>query len=155
HVGLSELRHYFEVLHRVLEPKGRLLNHGISRPPGPSGFDKRSFIARYVFPDGELHEVGSTVSVMQEQGFEVRDVEALREHYARTLRCWVANLESNWDHAASLSGLPRARIWRLYMAGAALGFESGRINLHQVLAVKPDREGRSAMPATRASFVRS
>jgi cyclopropane-fatty-acyl-phospholipid synthase len=153
HVGLAELRHYFHVLYELLEPRGRLLNHGISRPPGPGGFDKRSFIARYVFPDGELHEVGSVVSAMQTEAFEVRDVESLREHYGRTLRIWVTNLESNWDEAVSLAGPARARIWRLYLAGSAFGFEGARINLHQVLGVKTDPGGASAMPRTRAPFI--
>jgi cyclopropane-fatty-acyl-phospholipid synthase len=155
HVGLSELRHYFAVLHGLLVPEGRLLNHGISRLPGPAGFGKRSFITRYVFPDGELHEVGSVITAMQSEGFEVRDVEALREHYARTLRTWVSNLEANWDEAVSLAGAARVRIWRLYLAGSAAGFEGGRINLHQVLAVSPDGDGGSGMPATRASFLTS
>jgi cyclopropane-fatty-acyl-phospholipid synthase len=39
----------------------------------------------------------------------------------------------------------RTRIWRQYMAGSALGFETGRLQVHQVLAVRPDR-GRSGMP---------
>jgi cyclopropane-fatty-acyl-phospholipid synthase len=155
HVGLSELRHYFRVLRSVLEPEGRLLNHGISRLPGPAGFDRKSFIARYVFPDGELHEVGTVVSAMQTEGFEVRDAEALREHYAKTLRIWVANLEANWDEAVSLAGAARARIWRLYLAGSALGFEGGRINLHQVLGVRTDDDGHSGMPLTRGSFLTS
>jgi cyclopropane-fatty-acyl-phospholipid synthase len=153
HVGLSELSHYFQVLQGLLEPRGRLLNHGISRPPGPTGFNKRSFIARYVFPDGELHEVGTVISAMQGEGFEVRDVEALREHYGRTLRVWVSNLESNWEEAVALVGAARARIWRLYLAGSAVGFEGGRINLHQVLGVKPDEAGGSGMPPTRAALL--
>jgi cyclopropane-fatty-acyl-phospholipid synthase len=153
HVGLSELANYFGMLYGLLESQGRLLNHGISRPPGPSGFDKRSFIARYVFPDGELHEVGSVVSAMQSEGFEVRDVESLREHYGRTLRAWVTNLESSWDEAVSYAGAARARIWRLYMAGSAFGFEGGRINLHQVLGVKTTADGVSGMPSTRDGFI--
>jgi cyclopropane-fatty-acyl-phospholipid synthase len=153
HVGLSQLTTYFGVLYGLLEPQGRLLNHAISRPPGPGGFAKNSFIARYVFPDGELHEVGKVVSGMQEEGFEVRDVESLREHYARTLRTWVSNLEDGWDEAVRNAGAARARIWRLYLAGSALGFESGRINVHQVLGIKTTSEGRSGMPATRESFV--
>jgi cyclopropane-fatty-acyl-phospholipid synthase len=153
HVGLSELATYFGVLYGLLEPQGRLLNHGISRPPGPSGFDKRSFIARYVFPDGELHEIGSVVSAMQSQGFEVRDVESLREHYGRTLRAWVSNLESAWDEAVSYAGPARARIWRLYMAGSAFGFEGNRINLHQVLGIKTTGDGAAGMPPTREPFI--
>jgi cyclopropane-fatty-acyl-phospholipid synthase len=149
HVGLSQLGTYFADLFEVLRPGGRLLNHGISKPPGPSAFHRNSFVSRYVFPDGELHEIGSVVSEMQRRGFEVRDVESLREHYARTLRCWVANLESSWDRAVELAGVARARIWRLYMAASALGFEAGRINIHHVLGVRPATGGASGMPPTR------
>lgn len=153
HVGLSRLGEYFRDLRQLLRPGGRLLNHGISRPPGRSRFERRSFIERYVFPDGELHEVGSVVSAMQQQGFEVRDVESLREHYARTLRAWVENLEADWEVAQRLVGPPRARIWRLYMAGSAVGFEAGRTSIHQVLAVHAHADGRSEMPSTRHEFL--
>ena len=153
HVGLRRLGEYFADLHALLAPGGRLLNHGISRPPGRSRFERNSFVERYVFPDGELHEVGTVVSAMQARGFEVRDVESLREHYARTLRSWVANLEADWDRAQRLVGPPRARIWRLYMAGSALGFEAGRTSIHQVLAVRPHRDGRSDMALTRHGFL--
>jgi cyclopropane-fatty-acyl-phospholipid synthase len=150
HVGLAQLKRYFVVLFGLLRSGGRLLNHAISKPSGRARFAKDSFIARYVFPDGELHEVGSVVTAMQEHGVEVRDVESLREHYARTLRSWVANLENHWDEAVKEVGPARARIWRLYMAGSALSFEAGRINVHQVLGVKPAPAGDSHMPATRA-----
>jgi cyclopropane-fatty-acyl-phospholipid synthase len=153
HVGVAQLRIYLATLYRELKPGGRLLNHAISRPPGPAGFDRDSFIARYVFPDGELQEVGSVVTAMQAEGFEVRDVESLREHYALTLRAWESNLEANWGEAERLVGPARARVWRLYIAGSAINFEEGRINIHQVLAVKPDGSGRSGMPATRKAFV--
>jgi cyclopropane-fatty-acyl-phospholipid synthase len=99
---------------------------------------------RYVFPDGELHEVGTVVSMMQNGGFEVRHLETLREHYALTLRRWVANLESNWTAAVEEVGAGRARVWRLYMAASAVGFERHRLEVHQVLAIRPDR-GRSNM----------
>jgi cyclopropane-fatty-acyl-phospholipid synthase len=98
-----------------------------------------------VFPDGELHEVGAVVSTMQTAGFEVRHLESLREHYALTLRAWVANLESNWEEAVAEVGAARARVWRLYMAASALNFEAGRTQVHQVLAVRADR-GRSGLP---------
>lgn len=153
HVGARMMQRYFESLFGLLPPGGRVLNHGISRPSGASGLDRRSFIARYVFPDGELHEVGRVISWMQERGFEVRDVESLREHYARTLRLWVRSLESRWDEAVSLVGEGRARVWRLYMGGAAVNFEANRTSIHQVLAVKPTTEGRSHVPLTRASFL--
>ena len=154
HVGLERLAEYFNRLFALLRPEGRLLNHGISRPAAEGArFDPNSFIGRYVFPDGELHEIGAVVTAMQEQQFEVRDVESLREHYARTLRQWVANLEESWPEAVALVGEPRARIWRLYMAGSALNFEAGRTSLHQVLGVRPASAGESAMPLTRRPFL--
>ena len=146
HVGESRLAEYFRRLYSLLAPGGRLLNHGISRPPQESGrFARSGFIHRYVFPDGELHEVGRVVSVIQEAGFEVRHVESLREHYARTLRCWVANLEAQWERAVELVGPARARVWRLYMAASAVNFEDNRNQIHQVLAVVADG-GRSSFP---------
>jgi cyclopropane-fatty-acyl-phospholipid synthase len=147
HVGLSRLGLYFTRLHGLLRPQGRLLNHGIARPPGRRSIRRNTFVGRYVFPDGELHEIGAVVSAVQKAGFEVRHTETLREHYALTLRAWVRNLEANWAEAVAEVGAPRARIWRLYMAGSALGFEAGRLQVHQVLAVRPDG-GRSGMPLT-------
>jgi cyclopropane-fatty-acyl-phospholipid synthase len=155
HVGMSQLGEYFQILHGLLRDRGRLLNHAIGRsaPDRPS-LDTGSFIGRYVFPDGELHEVGTIVTAMQKLGYEVRDVESLREHYARTLRAWVANLEANWEEAVQLVGAARARVWRLYMAGSAIGFEGNRINVHQVLGVKPDADGASGAPRTRRDWIR-
>jgi cyclopropane-fatty-acyl-phospholipid synthase len=153
HVGLRQLAVYFERCYELLPPGGRLLNHAISRPPGVPGstadgrarFTRRSFIDRYVFPDGELHEIGSVVSAIQRAGFEARHMETLREHYALTLRAWVANLEANWDACVADAGRARARIWRLYMAASVLQFEANRTQVHQVLATKTDR-GRSGLP---------
>ncbi len=79
-----------------------------------------------MFPDGELHEIGNVVSAIQRAGFEARHVESLREHYALTLRCWVRNLEANWDAAVAEVGPGRARVWRLYMAAAAVGLRARR-----------------------------
>ena len=142
HVGHDKLDQYFETLRAALVPQGRLLNHAISSVGG-STLGPRSFVGRYVFPDGELIDVGDIVLAMERAGFEVRDVESLREHYARTLRCWVSNLESNWDQAVKLVGEPRAKIWRLYMAGSAVGFEDGGIAIHQVLGVVPTDTGNA------------
>ena len=152
HVGLSQLGEYAAHLHTLLAPGGRLLNHAISRRPGPPGDpkgDKTSFIDRYVFPDGELHPLATMVDHLESAGFEVRDVESLREHYADTLRAWVANLERHWDEAVGLTSAGRARVWRLYMAGSALAFQSNRIGVNQVLAVKPGAGGASSWPRTR------
>jgi cyclopropane-fatty-acyl-phospholipid synthase len=145
HVGRARLRSYMTQLHRLLLPEGRLLNHAISRPPGEGErIDPKGFMGRYVFPDGELIEVGSVVTELQRSGLEVRHVESLREHYALTLRAWLANLEEHWDRAVEIVGGPRARIWRLYLAGSAVYFEDGLINIDQVLAVKSNG-GRSGM----------
>ena len=89
--------------------------------------------------------MGKTVTGLEEAGFEVRHVESLREHYALTCRAWVSNLERNWNEARAEAGAARTRIWLLYMAGSALHFETNRISLHQILAVKPDGV-RSGMP---------
>ena len=151
HVGESRLDEYYGVLHGVLPPRGRLLNHAISAIGG-SRIGTRSFIGRYVFPDGELIDVGSSVLAMERAGFEVRDVESLREHYARTLRAWVTRLQDNWDEAVDLVGLRRARVWRLYMAGSAVNFAAGTIDIHQVLGVVPGPDGSSGMPPTRRSW---
>ena len=149
HVGEARTAEYFAALFALLRPEGRLLNHAITRPPykkGRARLHPRGFIDRYVFPDGELLEVGMTVSAIQQAGFEVRHEESLREHYALTLRHWVANLESNWDEAVRVAGERRARVWRLYMAGSAMLFEAGPTQIHQVLAVKLGDRGASGMP---------
>ena len=146
HVGRVQLREYMQRLYSLLVPEGRLLNHAISRPPGEGErIDPNGFMGRYVFPDGELIEVGSVVTELQRAGFEARHLESLREHYALTLRAWVANLEANWDAAVRAVGPARARIWRLYLAGCAVFFEEGLINVDQVLVVKPNG-GRSGVP---------
>ncbi|MDQ2677147.1 MAG: cyclopropane-fatty-acyl-phospholipid synthase family protein [Actinomycetota bacterium] len=152
HVGARRIPQYFETLRDLLGEEGRLLNHAISSVGG-SKIGRRSFVGRYVFPDGELIDVGQVVLAMEASGFEVRDVESLREHYERTLRAWVANLEADWDRAVELVGPARARVWRLYMAGSANGFHDGGIGVHQVLGVVPDAHGTSGMPLTRADFV--
>jgi cyclopropane-fatty-acyl-phospholipid synthase len=147
HVGLERLQEYAAVLFRLLRAGGRLLNHGISRKPGTDpAIHRDGFMGRYIFPDGALHEVGAAVTTLQDAGFEVRHSENLREHYARTLRHWVFNLESNWDAAVAEVGESRARIWRLYLAACAVAFDDGGIQIHQVLAVHPGDDGTSAMP---------
>jgi cyclopropane-fatty-acyl-phospholipid synthase len=152
HVGSERMQQYFEVLHELLVPTGRLLNHAISSVGG-SRLGGRSFVHRFVFPDGELIDVGEVVLAMERAGFQVRDVESLREHYARTLRCWVANLEAGWDRAVELVGANRARVWLLYMAASAVGFDDGGIDIHQVLGVVPAADGTSGMPRTRDDWV--
>ncbi|MFD8306180.1 class I SAM-dependent methyltransferase [Streptomyces sp. NPDC059690] len=148
HVGADRYLEYAENLHRLLRPGGRLLNHQIGRRPqrDESAYDVDEFIDAYVFPDGELAPLGTTVTQLERAGFEVRDVESIREHYGLTLRRWVANLEAQWPRAMRLAGPGRARVWRLYMAACALAFEHNRIGVNQVLAVRTPRDGGSGMP---------
>ncbi len=146
HIGLAQLPAYVSLLHGKLRPAGRLLNHSITRPTNREPvLVRRGFINRYVFPDGEILGAGRIITELQDGGFEVRHVENLREHYARTTAAWSANLDAHWDEAVEEVGEPKARVWALYLAGSRLGFEQDRVELHQVLAVKTDR-GRSGMP---------
>lgn len=153
HVGDRQRAAYLQALHGLLVPGGRLLNHQIGRPGDrrsrlgrPANHVARDgFIHRYIFPDGALHEVGTLVSAMQAEGLEVRHLESLREHYALTLRHWVANLEANWDQAVALTSVGRARAWRLYLIGSAVGFDVGNLQIHQIVAVNIT-DGRSHLP---------
>jgi cyclopropane-fatty-acyl-phospholipid synthase len=146
HVGKGQLPGYFRFLRAKLRPEGRLLNHCITRPTTKFPARAGKFINRYVFPDGELEAVGTIVSAMQDNGLEVRHEENLREHYARTLRAWVANLDAHWDESVREVGEGRARVWRLYMAASRLGFDLDQIELHQVLGVRTAEDGSSGMP---------
>ncbi|MFI9762927.1 class I SAM-dependent methyltransferase [Streptomyces sp. NPDC051963] len=147
HVGSARYLEYARDLYALLKPGGRLLNHQIARRPqrDESTYSVDEFIDSYVFPDGELAPVGTTVTQLERAGFEVRDVEAIREHYALTLRRWVANLEADWQRAMRLTSPGRARVWLLYMAASALSFEHNRIGVNQVLAVRTPESGDSAM----------
>jgi cyclopropane-fatty-acyl-phospholipid synthase len=147
HIGKTQLPGYFRFLYDRLVPGGRLLNHCITRPSNlEPAARRRHFINRYIFPDGELEGVGHLISAMHDSGFEVRHEENLREHYARTLAGWSANLEAHWDAAVAQVGRGRARTWRLYLVGSRVGFERNQIQLHQVLCARPDARGRSHAP---------
>ncbi|MGW0656224.1 class I SAM-dependent methyltransferase, partial [Streptomyces umbrinus] len=154
HVGSDRYLEYARDLFALLKPGGRLLNHQIGRRPrrDESAYEIDEFIDAYVFPDGELAPIGGTVSSLETAGFEVRDVESLREHYALTLRRWVANLEADWPNAVRLTSPGRARVWRLYMAASALAFERNRIGVNQVLAVKTPDTGTSGRPPRARSW---
>lgn len=148
HVGMQRLEEYYTRVIDLLAPGGRLLNHAISRTDNARRrlYDRPSFSSRYVFPDGQLHEVGTVITALQDRGLEVRHMENLREHYALTLRKWVGNLERNWDAAVAEVGVGRARVWRLYMAASVVLFESDGAHVDQILAVKPTPTGSSGLP---------
>lgn len=147
HIGRANYPSYFSFLYGKLRPEGRLLNHTITRPnDGWTSHYKRSFINRYVFPDGELSGPSQVMTAMNDAGFEIRHEENLREHYALTLKHWCENLENHWDDAVAEAGLGTARVWRLYMAASRLGFDINMIQLHQMLGVKLGPGGGSGMP---------
>lgn len=147
HVGAAQLDRYALTIAALLRPGGLFLNHGIARlhsqPGGPD-----SFIARYVFPDGELHPIDALLASLRRAGMELRDAESLREHYPLTLRRWGANLAANREQAIAAAGAERERIWRLYMAGSAHAFERGDITVFQTLAARPG--ARLGLPLNRA-----
>ncbi|GAB4369103.1 MAG: class I SAM-dependent methyltransferase [Deltaproteobacteria bacterium] len=151
HVGLARLADYFRQAFRLLRPGGVFLNHGIAlnpaypAPPGPS------FSDHYIFPDGEILPLSTMLRVAEEEGFEVRDVECLREHYVRTLTHWRKRLEARADEAIRIVGEPTCRAWRLYLAGAAHTFSVGKNSVHQALLLRPDG-GRSGLPPTREDW---
>jgi cyclopropane-fatty-acyl-phospholipid synthase len=147
HVGQAQLSEYFRRIWTMLEPGGLLLNHGISRlRPHPPQTDP--FIARYIFPDGELMPLAEVIAAVEAAGLEPRDVESLRNHYPLTLRSWVANLRARRTEAISLVGSERVRAWDLYMLASALGFEDGDITVYQVLAAR-DRSARLPLDRLR------
>jgi cyclopropane-fatty-acyl-phospholipid synthase len=150
HVGEALLPEYFERAWNLLRPGGVFLNHGIAhsanyRRSGPS------FVDRYVFPDGELVPISASLRAAERSGFEVRDVESLREHYALTLHHWVRRLENHADEARRITSDATYRSWRLYMAGSAHGFRGGRLNVHQTLLAKP-LHGQCGLPLTRSDW---
>ncbi|MCW2756256.1 MAG: SAM-dependent methyltransferase [Nocardioidaceae bacterium] len=145
HIGVKNYPAYFSFLASKLKDHGRLLNHCITRPDNTVK-ETGAFIDRYVFPDGELTGAGKIISDVQDTGLEVRHDENLREHYAMTLAGWSRNLVEHWDECVAEVGLGTARVWGLYMAGSRVAFDINEIELHQVLAVKPDANGRADFP---------
>jgi cyclopropane-fatty-acyl-phospholipid synthase len=148
HVGRAHLAGYFGGLFRLLHPGGLLLNHAIADifvgQPALRWTSRRGegFIDRYIFPDGDLVPLDMVLSAAQRAGFEVRDVESLREHYAETCAAWLERLERRWDEAERLVGRRRARAYRLYLASSSAQFRLGRISVFQVLLARPDEKGR-------------
>jgi cyclopropane-fatty-acyl-phospholipid synthase len=154
HVGLKNLPVYFATAHRLLRPGGLFLNHGITHDEeGWSKTFSTDFINRYVFPDGELDTVSNVQRVMERASFEILDVEALRRHYAMTLRHWVSRLERNRPEALRRVSEATYRVWRVYMAACALEFEQGDIGVYQILAAKR-RDGFADVPLTRGDLYR-
>ena len=157
HVGLANLPVYFATVRRLLRERGLFLNHGITATNienKPVGMGAGEFIGKYVFPKGELPHLHLAVREMSAQKLEVRDVECLREHYAKTCAAWSDNFERRMPQAVAASNERIARIWRVYLAGCAYGFEQGWISIYQVLMSKQEEPGKTDLPLTRAWMYR-
>ncbi len=153
HVGEANLPQYFQRAYRLLRPGGVFLNHGIGVPenrPKPKG---PNFVDLYVFPDGELVPIGAMTRTAEQAGFEIRDVENLRDHYALTCGHWVRAIEEHADAARRLVDEVTYRIWLLQMAGSEYYFRRGWLDLYQTLLVKSEH-GQSGLPLTRADWYR-
>jgi cyclopropane-fatty-acyl-phospholipid synthase len=159
HVGSANHATYFTAMNRLLRPGGLYMHHAISRRMKRSNkvFQRKSAehlaLVKYIFPGGELDHLGMSIGNLEAHGFEVHDVENLREHYGRTCRLWAERLRGRFDEAIAEAGEPRARLWLLYLAGCALAFERGTVQINQTLASKRKR-GVSAVPQTREDLYR-
>jgi cyclopropane-fatty-acyl-phospholipid synthase len=162
HVGDSNMTTYFVAVFDALVPGGLFLNHGIvsqqPRPTGVHAFAKRflphrsRFTETYVFPDGEMPRLPEMSDAAQRAGFELRDVENLREHYAHTLRHWARRLAAGETAARSIVGDSTYNVWRFWLAGSAHNFATGRLGLVQMLLAKWTADARALLPATRADI---
>jgi len=151
HVGEAGMDAYFRQAARVLRPGGAMLNHAIAGVPGGEDHGQ-SFADRWVFPDHELLPINVALRGAERAGFDVRDVENLREHYALTLRHWVRRLEERREEAIRAADEPTWRAWRLTFAAAAHQFDAGKMHLYQALLVKPGPGGRAGVPLTRGDW---
>ncbi len=160
HIGLKNIPAYMEKVRSLLSEDGLFLNHAISRraPKGGGGMFKRmrpekKAIAKYIFPGGELDDIGHSVSAMERAGFEVHDVEAWRMHYARTCQLWCERLTQNREQAITFVGEEKYRIWVAYLAGVSLAVSRGTLRLFQTLASKSAKRP-PPLPPTRADLYR-
>ncbi len=151
HVGRKNIPRLVRATRDALRPGGRALIHGITTWPGQS-ISSGSFINSFIFPDGELEDVGYLCTEIERAGMEVRDVESLREHYALTLRHWRQRLLGRRDEAERIIGRARLRLWELYLTGSEIGFRTNQLAIHQILAVKADERGHSGLPLTRGDW---
>jgi cyclopropane-fatty-acyl-phospholipid synthase len=150
HVGRGRLPDYFNIAHRALKPRGVLLNQAIGESVVPRPDNRNgSFIERYVFPDGDIPPLPIMLRAAESTGFEIRDVENLREHYALTLRHWLGRLERNHEQALSFVDEMTYRVWRLYLAGSMHGFGRGHLAVYQTLLAKLDPSGHTNLSLTR------
>jgi cyclopropane-fatty-acyl-phospholipid synthase len=150
HVGAANYPAFLAKLHGLLRDEGRLLIQQMSHGPKHPGGGP--FIESYIAPDMHMRPLPELLGVVHAAGFEIRDVQAMREHYVRTVAAWHAEFERRWDEVVDLVGLEQARVWRLYLVGGALAFEENRMGVDQILSVKTTVDGRSRIPPTRLGW---
>ena len=155
HVGLKNLPAYFSQVQALLAPGGIVMNHGITTTDvdnAESPYGGGDFIEEYVFPAGELGHLSTVVKAMQAGGLEVRDVENLRRHYARTCAIWTENFEKNAPAIATLTDARRFRIWHVYLAGCAYAFQHDWISLYQIVCGKAGQSSDVLAWSRRAMY---
>ncbi|MDT0262949.1 cyclopropane-fatty-acyl-phospholipid synthase family protein [Jatrophihabitans lederbergiae] len=147
HVGEHNYPVYAGALFSHVKPTGRLLLQQMSRrsDAAPGG---GPFIESYIAPDMHMRPLSETLGFLERAGFEIRNVQALREHYVRTVDAWLETFESHYSEAVAMVGDEMARVWRLYLVGGGLSFEEGRMGVDQILAVRPSPSGTSHLPPT-------
>lgn len=161
HIGLANIPAYMSKMRGLLSDDGLFLNHAISRraPKEKTGLLKgrmrpeKKAIAKYIFPGGELDDIGHSIVAMERAGFEVHDVEGWRLHYARTCQLWCERLTANKDDAIRFVGEEKYRIWVAYLAGVSLAFSRGTLRLYQTLVSKTPKRP-PPLPPTRADLYR-
>jgi cyclopropane-fatty-acyl-phospholipid synthase len=151
HVGRAQLAGFVERAERLLRPGGGFLVQGIGASDGRSSLG--AFADRYVFPDAEWAPLHEVVRAAQSRGFDVRDVENMREQYALTVDAWRSRLEHRHREASQLVGEVTYRIWRLSLAAAAYLFRAGRLAVYETLCVKA--ASRPAWPVLRDDWYES
>jgi cyclopropane-fatty-acyl-phospholipid synthase len=134
HVGEEQIDTYATRLYRLLEPGGRLLNHGIAKLKDFDTPDEGAFSERFVFPDGVPLPLSRILQALERTEFTTTHVEGLQHDYAKTIGYWIESFDGHWDDAVRLGGIERARVWRLYLRAARQGFQTGWASVYQVLA---------------------
>jgi cyclopropane-fatty-acyl-phospholipid synthase len=135
HVGRQNYPTNARILHRSLRPGARVLVQQMSRPGSHPGGGP--FIESFIAPDMDMRPLGQTIALLEEAGLSTIAVEAMREHYVRTVDTWIDNLETRWDAAVALIGEQAARVWRLYLARGRLAFAQSRMGVDQILLARP------------------
>ncbi len=157
-IGVDNIPAYFRKVRSLLADGGLFLNHAISRGAKhkKTRFSKRPeqrALQTYIFPGGELDDIGHTIAEMEKAGFEVHDVEGWRAHYEKTTRIWCERLTARREEAERLVGAETYRIWVAYLGGCSLAFRRGSARIYQTLAGKTAK-GPPAIPPSRADLYR-